>query len=151
MVYAQTLSHDAVLSEIRAGRSWIAESAAVRVALTAESDGRTAGVGDDLELPADQPVEIRAEIAGVPDGLARLITDEGQVHQQPLTAEGAGSIRLRTTASGSAYVRLEVRHPRRDGTLGSGTEDNLDPALGPIAALTNPIFLKRTDRPHQRS
>ncbi|WFE29929.1 hypothetical protein O7623_12415 [Solwaraspora sp. WMMD791] len=42
----------------------------------------------------------------------------------PLTADGAGSLRWRTDATASVFVRVEVRH--------------LD---GRLAALTNPVTL----------
>ena len=145
VVFAGSLSRDAVLAGIRAGRSWIAESAAVAVDFTVRADAaddqRRADIGERLSLDRDEPVEVRAEISGVARGLARLITDEGQVHQQPLDPRGSTVIRWRTTASLAAFVRLEVRHCRPDGSLGTGLEEGLEPLLGPMAALTNPIFL----------
>lgn len=46
-----------------------------------------------------------------------------------------------TTAQLSAYVRAEVRHPMADGTTSNGTNMGTTLLLGPMAALTNPIFL----------
>ncbi len=145
VLFAESLSRDAVLAAIRAGRSWIAESAAVAVDFTvragAGADQRCAGIGERLWLDRDEAVEVRAEIGGITRGLARLITDEGQVHQQPLDPCGSTVIRWRTTASLAAFVRLEVRHRRPDGSLGTGLREGPEPLLGPMAALTNPIFL----------
>ncbi|PNG89531.1 hypothetical protein SMF913_24996 [Streptomyces malaysiensis] len=48
VVFAEELSTEAILTGIRAGRSWIAESADVDVLFTANADGRVAGVGEQL-------------------------------------------------------------------------------------------------------
>jgi hypothetical protein len=46
-----------------------------------------------------------------------------------------------TTPQLAAYVRVEVRHPMTDGTPSNGTAMGTALLLGPMAALTNPIFL----------
>jgi hypothetical protein len=74
----------------------------------------------------------------------RLITDEGQMHQESLGAAGSGTVTWRTTASLAAYVRAEVRHPLADGTPGKGNTMGPNLQWGPMAALTNPILLKST-------
>lgn len=51
-----------------------------------------------------------------------------------LDASGADTVTYRTTPSLAAYIRAEVRHLHPEGTPGP------DPQLGPMAALTNPIF-----------
>lgn len=58
---------------------------------------------------------------------------------------GAGTVVWRTTASLTAHVRAEVRHPRADGTPGKG--NTMGPGLqwGAMAALTNPIVLRIQD------
>ncbi|MER6813057.1 CehA/McbA family metallohydrolase [Spirillospora sp. NPDC000708] len=143
VVRADELSTGAVLDGIRAGRSWIAESSAVDLAFTATAGGREAGIADTLTAKADAPVDVRLEVSGVPNGTVRFITDEGQMHQESLPASGKGTVVWRTTTSLAAYVRAEVRHPMADGSPGKG--NTMGPALvwGPMAALTNPIFLKR--------
>lgn len=148
VVYADDLATDAIMNGIRAGRSWIAESASVRVAFTVSGNGNgngagQAGIGETLTAPAGAPVDARIEVAGVPNGTVRLITDEGQMHQESLPASGEGTVVWRTTTSLAAYVRAEVRHPMADGSPGKG--NTMGPALewGPMAALTNPVFLKR--------
>jgi hypothetical protein len=143
VVHADELSTGAVLDGIRAGRSWIAESSAVDLAFTATAGGREAGIADTLTAKADAPVDVRLEVSGVPNGTVRFITDEGQMHQESLPASGKGTVLWRTTTSLAAYVRAEVRHPMADGSPGKG--NTMGPALlwGPMAALTNPIFLKR--------
>jgi hypothetical protein len=143
VVLADELSRDAVLAGIRAGRTWIAESADVDVAFAAVGPrGQRAGIGERLDVAPGDRVAVSLEVRGVPNGTVRLITDEGQVLQRTLPAGGAGTVTWPTTAAVSGYVRAEVRHPRADGSAGAPA---LSPGLnfGPMAALTNPIFLGR--------
>ncbi len=122
VVFAEELSTDAILAGIRLGRSWIAESAAVKVSLTASVEGRIAGVGERLVAHGGQ-VEVRAAVQGVPSATVSFHTDR-KVDRAALPGDGAGAVRWHTTAEDSVFVRIEVRHP--DGT---------------VAALTNPIIL----------
>lgn len=145
VVYAEDLDRGAVLTGIREGRTYIAESSAVTLAFTAAGGGRQAGIAEALGLRADAPVDVRLEVSGVPNGTVRFITDEGQMHQESLDASGSGTVVWRTTASLTAYVRAEVRHPRADGTPGKGNTMGADLQWGPMAALTNPIILRLTD------
>ncbi|MGA5818002.1 CehA/McbA family metallohydrolase [Kitasatospora sp. NPDC094028] len=142
VVLAEDLTRDAILDGLRAGRSWLAESAAVRLDLTVTGHGRQAGIGEELTVPADAPLDVRLTVSGVPGGTVRLLTDEGQMHQEPLAADGSGTVVWRTTASLAAYVRAEVRHPKADGTAGKGNSMGPDLPWGPMAALTNPVVLR---------
>ncbi|MER5641260.1 CehA/McbA family metallohydrolase [Kitasatospora sp. NPDC002227] len=121
VVRAEELSTAAVLAGLRAGRSWVAGSAAVGLSFTAAADGRVAEVGGLLVTRGGR-VEVRVEVEGVPSGTVSVHTDRGQVLRVPLPGDGA--VRWRTTARDSAFVRIEVRRP--DGRM---------------AALTNPIVL----------
>ncbi|WP_354637627.1 CehA/McbA family metallohydrolase [Kitasatospora camelliae] len=141
VVLAEDLTRRDVLAGIRAGRSWIAESAAMELEFTAAGDGRSAGIGERLTVPADAPVDVRLRVSGVPGGTVRILTDEGQMHQHSLPATGADTVTWRTTASLAGYVRAEVRHPRPDGGPGRGNSMGPDLPFGPMAALTNPILL----------
>ncbi|GAA1233783.1 hypothetical protein GCM10009665_25060 [Kitasatospora nipponensis] len=123
VVFAEELSTEAVLAGIRAGRSWIAESADVDVSFAAHAEGRVAGVGERLATHGGQ-VEVHAAVRGVPAGTVSFHTDRGKVHRAPLPGDGAGAVQWDTTAESSAFVRIEVRHPN-----------------GHVAALTNPIIL----------
>lgn len=134
VVLADGLDRHSLLAGIRAGHSWIAESATVDLAFTASGPrGEHAGIGDRLPVSPDAPVTVRLTVSGVPGALVRLITDEGQLHAEPLPASGV--VEWATTASFAAYVRAEVRHPAADGGA-SGLP-------GAAAALTNPIWLGR--------
>ncbi|MGE7438435.1 MULTISPECIES: CehA/McbA family metallohydrolase [Kitasatospora] len=142
VVLADDLTRADVLAGLRAGRSWIAESAGIGLAFTATGQGRRAGIGEQLTVPGGAPVDVRLEVSGVPGGTVRFITDEGQLHQESLPASGGGTATWRTTASLAGYVRAEVRHPRADGSPGQGNTMGADLPWGPMAALTNPILLK---------
>ncbi len=133
VVFADGLDRRSLQAGIRAGRSWIAESSAVQLALTASGPrGEHAGIGERLAVAPDEPVTVRLEVSGVPaDALLRLVTDEGQVLAGPLAQ--AGSVEWRTTASLAAYVRAEVRHPAPAGSV----------LPGPAVAITNPVWLGR--------
>lgn len=91
VVYADDLRTDSVMDGLRAGRNWIAESSSITLDFTVTGAGRQAGIGETLEAPADAPVDVRLEVHGVPNGTVRLITDEGQMSQRSLDANGDAS------------------------------------------------------------
>ncbi|MFF3894110.1 CehA/McbA family metallohydrolase [Streptomyces sp. NPDC001812] len=134
VVLADELSRRAVLEGIRAGRSYVAESARVSVAFTASGGrGEHAGVGERLGVDRDTPVTVRLEARGAPRCTVRLVTDQGVLHTSaPLPVSGSGVVEWRTTPAYAAYVRAELRHETAAG-----------PLPGTPAALTNPIFLGR--------
>ncbi|MGK5531678.1 CehA/McbA family metallohydrolase [Streptomyces sp. URMC 129] len=135
VVLAEDLTRRAILDGIRAGRSYLAESSAVRLALTVSDErGRHAGIGERLSAPADARVTVRAEASGVPDGIVRLITDQGLMRSHTLPAAGEGAVTWQTTVANVGYVRAEIRHAPADGGA-SGIP-------GQMAALTNPVFLE---------
>ncbi len=123
VVLAEELSTEAVLAGIRAGRSWIAESAAIELSLTAAAGDRSAGIGQRLKT-CDEPVVARVDVSGVPSGIVSFHTDRGTVHRESLPSDGSGAVEWRTSEAESAFVRVELRH------LG-----------GHMAALTNPVIL----------
>lgn len=134
VVLADGLSRRAIQDGIRAGRCYVAESAAVSLALTASGPrGEHAGIGERLRVADDSPVTVRAEVTGAPGCTVRLVTDQGVLHTSaPLPASGEGAVEWRTTPAYAAYVRAEVRH-----------EATLPPLPGSLAAFTNPVFLGR--------
>lgn len=123
VVLAEQLSTAAVLDGIRAGRSWIAESAAVELSVRAAAGDRSAGIGERLATRGE-PATVKAEVRGVPSGAVSFHTDRGTVHRPSLPGSGSGAVEWRTTAAESQFVRIEVRHPE-----------------GRMAALSNPILL----------
>ncbi|MGZ4447749.1 MAG: CehA/McbA family metallohydrolase [Nocardioides sp.] len=141
VVHAQALSRDGLVAGLRAGRSWLAESRSVSLAVSAAGGGRSAGIGERLAAGAATPVTVTATVAGVPNGVVRFITDEGQLKQVQLDASGAGTATLGTTPQQATYVRVEVRHPLADGSAGNGNAVSPTLQLGPMAALANPVWL----------
>nr|WP_272956028.1 CehA/McbA family metallohydrolase [Actinopolymorpha rutila] len=168
VVWADDLTRDAILAGVRAGRSYVAESAAVEVTFEASAAGRTAGIGERLPVGSDVPVELVVTVRGVQSGFVRFVSDEGTLAQLPLpkptgTGSGlassgdsraevdgqaeveveagieAGRITWATTAAVSKYVRVEVRHTSPQPTVFEG-----------MAAFTNPIFLDAEDCPAEQ-
>jgi hypothetical protein len=119
VVLAEDLSRADILAAVRAGRLYVAESSSVSLSFTASAGSRTAGIGERLGAAPGDEAEVSLDVEGVPAGVVRLYTDEGQVFEGT-----AGPVGWRTTPRAATYVRAEIRH--RDGTM---------------AALTNPIFL----------
>ncbi|WP_405614980.1 CehA/McbA family metallohydrolase [Streptomyces sp. NBC_01511] len=123
VVPADDLSTDAILAGIRAGRSWIAESAAVELSFTVSVGDRSAGIGERLAV-GDEPAVARVNVRGVPSGTVSFHTEQGQAHRAPLPRSGSDAVEWHISAADSAFVRVEVRH-----------------AEGHMAALSNPIIL----------
>jgi PHP-associated len=123
VVRADELTADAVLAGIRAGRSWIAESAAVELSVEVSSGDRSAGIGERL-WTRGRPATVRVGVGGVPSGTVTVRSDRGRVHRESLPGDGPGVVEWCTNAEDSAFVRVEVRHP--DGRM---------------AALGNPVIL----------
>lgn len=131
VVLADDLTRGAILAGLRAGRSYVAESAAVSLAFSvAGGRGAHAGIGERLPVPSDAPVTVRLDVTGAPGCTARFVTDQGVLHTAALPASGTGTVAWTTTPAYAAYVRAEVRHPAA-----------LPPLPGALAAFTNPVFL----------
>jgi len=122
VVYAAGLDRVHILAGLRAGRSWLAESATVTLSLTAtaagtgHSAGRRAGIGERLDV--DVPVTVTLAVNS--GDLVRLVTDRG-----PVVTGAPPGVTWTTTPRASRYVRAEARHA----------------ATGTMVALTNPIFI----------
>lgn len=123
VVLADGLRADAILAGIRAGRSWIAGSAAVELSFTVSAGERRAGIGELLETGGEAAVA-RADVCGVPSGTVSFRTERGEAHRVSLPDSGTGAARWQFSAADSAFVRIEVRH--REGHM---------------AALSNPVLL----------
>jgi hypothetical protein len=123
VVQADELTSAGILAGIRAGRSWIAASAVVKLSFTATAGGQTAGIGERLK-GGTQPVLLRVDVAGVPSGTVSFHTEQGTAHRSSLTATGSHTVEWTTDADASGFVRVEVRD-----------------AEYRMAALSNPIIL----------
>jgi hypothetical protein len=133
VVLAEELSREAILAGLRAGHSYVAESAKVSLSFgVSGGKGQHAGIGDRLRgTKSDEQVTVRLEVTGAPGCTAQFVTDEGTLFVSPALPEsGAGTAEWTTTPSYASYVRAEVRHP--------ATVPGLP---GSLAAFTNPIFL----------
>jgi len=130
VVLADDLDRRAVLGAVRAGRCWLAASAAVDLRLEATAAGRSAGIGERLGAPPGQAVTVRLEVGGAAGCLARLCTDAGPVREARLGAGDREPVEWATTAAASAWVRAEVRRPPAPGG-----------GPGEMVALTNPVLL----------
>lgn len=124
VVRAADLDRRSILAAIKAGRSWMAESAAVDLTFTAATPQHRAEIADRLPAADDAPVLVTLTVTGAPGATARLITDQGVRVTAPLPADTTGTVTWQTVPRNSRYVRAEVRRP--DTTM---------------IALTNPIFL----------
>jgi len=139
VVLVGELSVDAIIGGLRAGRSWIAESAGVELSFTATATMTRpplppAGIGGQVLAADDAVVHLSLDVDGVAHGLLVLVTDQGVVRRARCDAAGHGELRWRTSPGRSRYVRAEVRRP--------GPDDDAANALpGPMAAMTNPIWL----------
>jgi hypothetical protein len=143
VVLADDLTRDAILAGLKAGRTWLAESADVDLSFTATGPrGQSAGIGDRLQVDRGDDVTVTLKVSGVPSGTVRLFTDEGQMLQTSLPAGGSGNVTWVTKAEIAMFVRAEVRHPMPDGSAG-GTSMGPSLSFGAMAALTNPIWLGR--------
>lgn len=118
VVLASELAVPALLAGLRAGRSWIAESASVELSFRAHAGDRSAGIGERLRTEGEAVVA-RVEVRGVPDGVVSFHTERGRAYHSK-----SGVVEWPTTAEESGFIRIEVRH-----------------ADGGMAALTNPIRL----------
>jgi hypothetical protein len=134
VVLADDLSRREVVEGLREGRTWIAESSDIDLTFTVTGGGKTAGIGGRLPVSSSELVTATLEVSGVPNATVLFVSDEGQTHAAVLPASGTGTVRWQTTPAVSAYVRAEVRHPGGNPAAG---------IPGPMAALTNPIFLGR--------
>ena len=129
VVLADGLDRRAVLGGLAAGSCWMAASDEVGLDLEAAAAGRSAGIGERLEVAPGQEVTVRLEVRGAAGGLAELRTGAGPVLEARLASDRE-VVGWTTTPAATAWVRAEVRRP---------------PAApctpGAMVALTNPVFL----------
>ncbi|MFI9026555.1 CehA/McbA family metallohydrolase [Streptomyces sp. NPDC053560] len=133
VVLADDLSRQAIQEGIRAGRVWIAESAKIGLSFTVTGErGEHANIGERLRVAGTSAVTARLEVSGAPGCTVSYVTDQGLRYSEPLPDSGSGTVTWPTTADNAAYIRAEVRHPATTTGL-----------PGPMAALTNPVFVGR--------
>jgi hypothetical protein len=124
VVLAEELTSAEVVAGIRAGRTWIAESASVELSFTVSVRDLVAGIGEQIAT-GGEPAVANVVVRGVPSGTVSFHTEQGRAHRASLPDTGSGAAACHVSAVDSAFVRVEVRHP--DGRM---------------AALSNPIILR---------
>lgn len=112
VVAAEAFTAAAILAAIRAGRSWIADSAAVELDFTATATAATAGgaragVGERLVTDSG-PVAVRARVRGVGEGTVTFHTEKGIAHRAALRP------RERTMAPTPRLTQWTGTPPRRN-------------------------------------
>ncbi|MFJ8313075.1 MULTISPECIES: CehA/McbA family metallohydrolase [unclassified Streptomyces] len=131
VVLADDLTRESIQAGLKAGRSYVAESAAVSLSFSvAGGRGRHAGIGERLRAAPDETVTAHLEVTGAPGCSIAFVTDQGTLYTTQLPASGTGTAEWQTTPAYATYVRAEVRHAP------------IIPGLpGQLAAFTNPVFL----------
>jgi hypothetical protein len=129
VVLADGLERRALLRALAEGRCWLAGSAAVELSLEAAGGGRSAGIGERLDLPPGEEVTVRLRVRGAAGGLARLCTGAGPVLEARLAGDRE-TVEWTGVPAATTWVRAEVRSP---------AAATADP--GAMVALTNPVFL----------
>ncbi|WP_201304781.1 CehA/McbA family metallohydrolase [Streptomyces sp. GS7] len=134
VVLADDLSRRALQDGIRAGRVWIAESARIDLSFGVTGErGEHAGIGERLAVPRTTKVTAQLKVSGAPGCTVSFVTDQGRLYSTPLPPSGNGTVSWQSTPDYAAYIRAEVRHPSTAAEL-----------PGPMAALSNPVFLGRS-------
>ncbi|NLF03321.1 MAG: CehA/McbA family metallohydrolase [Anaerolineales bacterium] len=133
-VYAETLSVEAILAAIRAGRVFISEGPeGPRLEMTARTERAQAGMGDVLRVAPGERFRITCHVGGATGQLLRLVsrdeTLEFEVDQESFTLE------LPLSTERDTYWRAEVIEP---------PEAPLDeePSALIAKALGNPIHVR---------
>ena len=96
VVLADDLTTPAVLAGLRAGHSYLAESAEVQLAVQARSGAHQAGIGERLDVAPDAAVRVKADVAGAPQATIRLLTPTGPARVVPVRPDGRGSLTFDT-------------------------------------------------------
>jgi hypothetical protein len=133
VVLADGLRKEDLLAGLKAGRSWLAESAAVELDFTAATaDGHTAGTGQRLAADTGTPVTAQAAVSGVPGTTVSIIDQLGPQASSVVPDSGQATVTWTAYPRYSRYLRVEVR--RASG----GVNTTVPNAM---VAFTNPIFL----------
>nr|WP_254896685.1 CehA/McbA family metallohydrolase [Amycolatopsis sp. Hca4] len=136
VVLADRLRRQELLAGLKAGRSWLAESASVQLDFTASGGGASAGIGERLAAGTGTPVTVKAVVAGVPGTTVTFLDQLGPEHTEPIGDSGAATVTWTTYPRYSRWVRVEVRRP-------SGGPNTTVPNA--MVAMSNPIFLGAGD------
>jgi len=130
------LSSEAVVTAVKGGHLYVAESSAVSLTFGATTGPATASCGDTLEAAPADLVTVTMTAAGVPMCVGQLIGPVGVIAGALAAEDGSLTVTAEVPASTIAYVRAEVRRPNAE--VNSPVEDL---AGSRMVALTNPVFV----------
>ncbi len=131
-----TLSTTEVVTAIKGGHCWIAESSSVDLTFTATLGETVAECGDHLGAAPEDLVLVTLTASGVAGSLARIIGPAGVLGFGVADEDGAVTVEAEIPAGTTPFVRAEIGRPRGD----AGSPVSTTP-IDKMAALTNPIFL----------
>jgi hypothetical protein len=132
-----SLSAAEVVSAIKGGHAWIAESSAVDLTFVATLGEKSAECGDHLGAAAEDVVTVTLEASGVPGAFAVLWGASGPLPGGFAVADDAGALTLELSVPASEqFVRAEIGRP--NPTVPSPVEGT---PIQTMVALTNPVFL----------
>jgi hypothetical protein len=126
VVQADAFATGAILAGLRGGRSYLAESAAVTLAVSATCCAAAVGPGQRLWAPA----EVHAEIEGAPRSTLSMHTASGVVASAAVGASGRQELSWVARDPSHRFVRFEVRRAGRGWGVAR-----------PMVALSNPVWL----------
>jgi hypothetical protein len=137
---ADDLSVGALVTAVRGGRAWIAESSAVDLSLDVTGPLATASCGDRITAGPTDTVTVRLEVRGVPGCVATLIGPLGPLASAAAASNGSVTIVQELPAAAVAFVRAEVRRPASspDDIPTDPTNDSVGTTM---VAMTNPVFV----------
>ena len=140
VVHADSLSTGALVDSLKAGRSWIAESAGVDLQLTVTGPDGSATCGDRLVAAPGDEVTVRLAANGVPGCTATLIGTAGPVGTATAGQDGTVTVEQTLPAAALPFVRAEVRRPASSAD-DVPTDPTTDSVATTMVALTNPVFV----------
>src|SRR5262249_55542921 len=111
VVLADSLRKEDLLAGLKAGRSWLAESAAVDLTFTATASDRTAGIGDHLRVGTGTPVTAQVTVGGVPGTTVSILDQLGVESSLTVPDSGEATVSWTTYPRYSRWLRVEVRRP----------------------------------------
>lgn len=133
VVYARQLSEAAILDGLHAGHVYlkVAGPQGPDLFLTAQANGQTYQMGDDLRLQRGQALNLEIRAEGAAGDRLELVQDAG------------GNARLDQTQLHSAHA-VRTLHLTADGQR-HWYRINLLDASGKLVALTNPVYVNFAD------
>jgi hypothetical protein len=137
---ADDLSVGALVAALKAGRTWLAESAAVDLDLTVSGPQGEASCGDQLTASLTDTVTVRLKARGVPGCVATLIGPLGPLGSARAADDGTVTVQQTLPAATLPFVRAEVRRPASSAE-DVPTDPTNDSVGTTMVAMTNPVFV----------